>query len=794
MITASRDFKEKLKDGANLVNYADITLSNGEVLPLTYKDFMIGGCQIEDKTTDGKFGVGYVIGKTLSIRLENVDERFSKCDFYQSIINLYVAMAMDDGTIEKIRKGVFYTVVPETPGEIIEISAVDGMYLLDKDYSASTTQYPATLQTIISDACLDCGIPIGFRQFDNMNFTVQEKPEKATYRQVVSWACQIAGYNAHIDNNGYMQLIWYNSALLDQYNYNGGNFKIYPHDVIIDGGNFTDYNTDTVISGGSFTDEIPEHIFRIRSLTVNTDDVQITGVRVIGEDKKEALFGEAGYVIEVSENPFVNGREQEVAGYLGARIVGMVFRPFSAQVLGNPLYEPFEVVRVSDRKGNVYNSIINSVSYKIGGYTQVACEAEAPACNGSRYVSAAAQAVVEARRNTEKQLTAYDKAVQEMNQLAANAMGLYRESEKQDGGSYIYYQSNKPITVDSNGKCQFAANSVVYKSAAEGFFISTDGGRSFSSGFDSQGNAVLNVLSAIGIQFDWARGGTLSLGGFDNRNGVIHIMDKDNVHVGTIDNNGIMFYSPSSKLQVVISPITGFFQRDAEGNEFWGLSYDTVVTLPKFPGYKRIEYYSGKDEDEIEFKSETRDGSSAFSMDARFIHYYKHKSAYWEKESVIYPGGTTAVTIQLPDKFKDKKWIVSLLFKGYNGKRNDQENKCYFSYGPLPKCFEDYSLTSEWYEAMKFGVYIDQTVHILGNMSRLYSMDKSDAKESPYLSYPENTSGAYDITNEIKEEITEYEFDFIANEKLGILTITGKAMSGEYCVNELMNIRVLVTC
>lgn len=539
MISASKEFKEKLKSGANLVNYADITLSDGEVLHLTYKDFMIGGCQIEDKTTDGKFGVGFCIGKTLSIRLENKDERFSKYDFYQSIINLYVAMQLDDGSIEKIRKGVFYTVVPETPGDIIEISAVDGMYQLDKDYSTSTTAYPATLQRIISDACLDCGIPIGFTQFDNMNFTVQEKPEKATYRQIVSYACQIAGYNAHIDNNGYMQLIWYNSALLEQYNYVGGNFKTYSHDTVIDGGNFTDYSADTIISGGNFTGEMPEHIFRIKSLNVSTDDVQITGVRVLGEDKKEVLFGEEGYVIEVSGNPFVNLKEQEVANYLGNRIVGIVFRPFTAQVLNNPLYEPFEVVRVSDRKGNVYNSVVNSVSYKIGGYTQVACEAEAPVRNKSRYVSAAAQAVVEARRNTEKQLTTYDKAVQNMNNLASNMMGLFRGQELQSDGSYIYYQSNKPITVDENGKCHFEENSVVYKSGAEGFFVSTDGGESFTSGFDAQGNAVVNVVSAIGMTFDWAHGGTLTLGGDNNINGEMIVYNADGEVVGKFNKDGL---------------------------------------------------------------------------------------------------------------------------------------------------------------------------------------------------------------------------------------------------------------
>lgn len=92
MITASKEFREKLKtERQPLANYADITLADGAVLHLEPRDFLLGGCQIEDATTDGKFGVGYAIGKTLTIRLENQDERFSKYDFYQSIINLYVA-------------------------------------------------------------------------------------------------------------------------------------------------------------------------------------------------------------------------------------------------------------------------------------------------------------------------------------------------------------------------------------------------------------------------------------------------------------------------------------------------------------------------------------------------------------------------------------------------------------------------------------------------------------------------------------------------------------------------------
>lgn len=547
MINASKEFKQKLKtDRPPLANYADITLSDGTVLHLEPKDFMIGGCQIDDKTTDGKFGVGLCVGKTLKIRLENDDERFSSYDFYMSIITVYVGMLLDDGTVEKIRKGKYYATIPQTQGDIIEISAMDDMYKLDRPYAA-TTVYPATLQSIISDICLDCGIPMGFTKFDNYTYTVKEKPENVTYRQVLSYACQVAGYNARIDNDGYMQLVWYDTSLLNWRNYNGGSFKTYPHDTILDGGDFTNYGQGERISGGEFTDPRPEHIFRIKSLNVHTDDVVITGVKVIGKDDVTALFGEEGYAIVLKGNPFVNGNESEVASYLGGRMVGIAFRPFSAQILSNPLYEPFEVVMVSDRKGNVYNSIVNSVSYKIGAFTQVACQAEDPVRNGSQYISPTVQAAVaEARKNAEKQISTYDKAVQQMNQLAMNAMGFHTTVEDQPDGSRIVYLHDKPALEDSK---------TIYKQTVDGFFISTDGGQSYTAGFDKNGNVVVNILYAIGIVADWIRSGTLTLGGDNNVNGSMKLLDSIGNVLGVFNNNGITLNS--SKTPILIQQSVG---------------------------------------------------------------------------------------------------------------------------------------------------------------------------------------------------------------------------------------------
>lgn len=534
MINASKEYKsQKIK-----VTYADITLRDGTVLNLEPSDFILGGFSMVDETTTGKFGIGSTVGKTISLSIANHTNKFSLYDFYKAIVNVYVSITLEDGTVLKERKGKYYVINPTSPGDVINISGVDSMYLFDKPYNASTA-YPATLQSILSDCCLDCGVNIGFGQFDNYNFVVENKPEECTYRQVVSWVTQIAGYNARISNNDYLELVWFDTSLVEDI-LSGGKFISYEEEEedIFSGGDFTTYTDEILFDGGNFTDPAPENITRIKSIKVSTDDVVITGVKV-KNGEVEALAGEEGYCITVSDNELATDKEAEIAEYLGNRFIGLRFRPLSCEVANNPLIEPFDICYVYDRKGNYYLTFINSVNYSISGFTTIACKAEDPIRNESSYVSKEAQAVVKAKKEVAKQLSTYDKAVQNMNMLAANAMGLYRESEEKTDGSVIYYQSNRPIYKNKDGVCEFVTNSVVYKMTGDGFFVSTDGGLSYTSGFDAQGNAVVNVLSAVGITFDWAKGGTLTLGGADNVNGKITVLDRYGDIFGSWDNEGI---------------------------------------------------------------------------------------------------------------------------------------------------------------------------------------------------------------------------------------------------------------
>lgn len=557
MINASQEFKKLINLGANVVNYADVILRDGTVLNLTPEDFILGGFSMADEMTDGKFGVGFAIGKTINVTIANHTNKFSNYDFYNSIIYMYVAIHTEDGRVLKERKGKYYVINPTSPGEVIKLSGVDSMYLLDKPYNAKTA-YPATLQTILSDCCIDCGINIGFRQFDKYNFVVSNKPEDATYRDVVSYVAQIAGYNARISNNDAMELIWYDTTFMGMDVLDGGNLYSYAESDTYDGGDFSNYEATILFDGGSFTDASPENVTKVNSLSVSTDEIIITGIVVENENTRKSK-GTEDYVIKVKDNPLTIGKENEILTHLYNKLVGYKFRALDCNIVNNPLFEPFDACYVYDRKGNFYFTLINSVKYKIGGFTTISCKADDPVRNESSYTSEAAKAEVRAKRKAselalkayddskqyadknlqyskeyaDNQLTIYDKTVQNMNMLAANAMGLYRESEKQSDGSEIYYQSNRPITKNSAGKCQFETGSVVYKMTGNGFFVSTDGGKSFTAGFDSNGNAIVNVLSAIGITFDWARGGTLSLGGDGNVDGKINVYNSNGILVGS---------------------------------------------------------------------------------------------------------------------------------------------------------------------------------------------------------------------------------------------------------------------
>ena len=114
------------------------------------------------------------------------------------------------------------------------------------------------------------------------------------------------------------------------------------------------------------------------------------------------------------------------------------------------------------------------------------------------------------------QISRYDAGLQRLISTMANAMGLYKTEVVSANGGVIYYYHDRPTMADS---------SVVYTFNDSGFVVSTDGGQTYNAGFDVHGNAVVNVLSAIGLSADWVETGKLEV---KKGNNTIFLVDYDN--------------------------------------------------------------------------------------------------------------------------------------------------------------------------------------------------------------------------------------------------------------------------
>ena len=517
MLNASKKFRELLNGGyRNYKLYIDMVLADGTNLSLTNSDIWQGSFTIDDAvSSDDNFDIGSAIVNQFSFTLNNVYDNFSEYDFYGASVVAHVGLITDDTdpenpVIEKLRKGVFEVDEAKYNGATISLTCLDNMRLFDRAYSESTLSYPATLQKIVLDACDVCGVTLLNSDFPNNTFTVKNKPsdEATTFREVISWAAQIAGCFARCDGYGRLELKWYAQALLDRGGLDGGVFDDatpYASGDTADGGSFNPWDTGYVYDAGTFAEMNYHHLYETTSSEVSTDDVVITGVRVAEKVENEESgdgiayydVGTAGYVVSIEDNSLISGGAgKQVSEYLGNRLIGMRFRKANISHLSDPTMEAGDIAFFTDRKQNTYPILVSRTVFSTGDFQNTVSSAETPQKNSDTRYSTQTKNYVENRKNTKEQISNYDKAVQMLTSLITQSFGVFKTEEALEDGSTVFYLHNKPTLAESK---------TIWKMTADAFAVSTDGGKTWNAGMDSSGNAVVNVLSAIGIQADWLR-------------------------------------------------------------------------------------------------------------------------------------------------------------------------------------------------------------------------------------------------------------------------------------------------
>lgn len=525
--------------------FADIVTASGEKIPISDSELWANGFEINDSTSsNGTFTIGALIAGKLKIKLNNIYEDYSKYDFDKASVTAYVSKSFSDGTTEKLKIGEYRVSETSYDGSLITLTCLDNINNFNREYD-SNLSYPTTAYEVVRDACIKCDVPFTMARFDNSDYVINEIPsdnQKLTYGQAIAYILQLSGLWGKCGHDGELLIGWYDMSQFDSQGYDGGTFSTtttpYSDGDTLNGGNFTDYSSGDIADGGTFTESRNYHnVYTQKDLNVATDDVVITGVKVIltsKEDKTKdvnALAGKEGYVVSISDNPFISAdKAQTVANYIFKKIGGMRFRPLDATLLSNPLIESGDVALVTDRKQNTYSCFISNRTFTVGSGTKISCDAENASRNSADKFSNETKAIAQARKVAQAQLSVYDKQMQLLTQLMSQSLGLFKTEQVQEDGSIIYIMHNKADLKSSN---------IQWKMTANGMAVSSDYGKTWNGGIDKDGNAIFNVMSAIGINFDWAHGGTLTLGGENNVSGAQYVKDAKGKTLVILDNKGL---------------------------------------------------------------------------------------------------------------------------------------------------------------------------------------------------------------------------------------------------------------
>lgn len=550
----SDKWKEKVNTGMDVqyIKYADITLKDGTVLNLTSADLWANGFSFEDSVSgDSSFDIGSAIINVLNLSINNFDGEYSDYDFEGAEVICYVGLQIEDEdtselldsageqildstddtiilhkntVIEKTRICTATVVEqPEDETVTIDLTCEDNMRKFDRNYSDSKLKYPATRGQIVRDACEVCGVTLQTTSFDRDDYIVQNRPndEALTFRQVLQWVSQIGCQWMRCDEYGRLCIGWYSSineeeliiddlGVLKTQDDSNISLELSSENGILSANNGTFLENDGILR--LFATDEKGNVSEIKTtygFTPHHTDVVITGVKVTeysessSDNPQTYMVGTEGYVLGISGNKLIRvGDGQTIASMIAEKCVGMRFRPFESECPTDVALEAGDSLIIVDRNGKIYTSLLTTTTLKPGSGQKIACNAKSAAKNSSTQYSQATQAFVAARNMVKQEKTEREKALEEFGKRIDSATGVYTTVEPQENGSKIFYLHDKPTLAESQA---------IWKMTSEAWGVSTDGGQTWNGGMTVDGDTIVRILNAVGVNATWINTGAITV-------------------------------------------------------------------------------------------------------------------------------------------------------------------------------------------------------------------------------------------------------------------------------------------
>ena len=564
----SNRWKEKVKNGMDVqyLKYADITLTDGTVLNLTSANLWQNGMEFEDSVSnDSSFDIGSAIINVLNLSINNFDGEYSDYDFEGAEVICYVGLQIEnedtsellDSAGEQILDSTGDTIIvhknaviektrictvtvieqPEDETVTIDLTCEDNMRKFDRNYSDSKLKYPATRGQIVRDACEVCGVTLQTLNFYRDDYIVQNRPndEALTFRQVLQWVAQIGCQWMRCDEYGRLCVNWYGFVneeeltvdelgVLKTQDGSNVNLNFSNSDGALSADNGTLLENDGILR--LFATDEKGNISEIETtygFTPHHTDVVITGVKVTeysessSDNPQTYMVGTEGYVLGISGNKLIRvGDGQTIASIISEKCVGMRFRPFESECPTDVALEAGDSLIIVDRNGKIYTSLLTTTTLKPGSGQKIACNAKSAAKNSSTQYSQATQAFVTARNMVKQEKTEREKALEEFGKRIDSATGVYTTVEPQENGSKIFYLHDKPTLAESQA---------IWKMTSEAWGVSTDGGQTWNGGMTVDGDTIVRILTAVGLNADWINTGAITVK--DKSRNIIFQVDMD---------------------------------------------------------------------------------------------------------------------------------------------------------------------------------------------------------------------------------------------------------------------------
>lgn len=604
MIPVSTDYKRQLISGnRNYLIKVDVWLSGNTTnvpdFTLTNEEIWDNGIVIDEAiSSDNSFDIGSAIVSSLTVVINNINGDYSGYDFFDAKLTLYLGVSgdVDENNVQRYyRKGFYIVDAPSYNGSLITLDCLDNMIWFDAPYSDVTgVAYPATAGAVVQAICDTVGVTLGTPSFPNYSLDatkVLEAPQNnLTCREVLQYVAQMCCCYCKINTAGQLVLTWYDKSLINNIiDYDGGTFSTtttpYSDGCNLDGGHFNPWDGDNA-DGGTFSD-LRDRVFISQNfeISVSTDDVVITGCRVRNNANDETGYDVTWvdstletthdrYVLVIDDNPFITSEAKAttLANLVGSTLAGLPMRGFSATSLSDFSYETGDMATVVDFRGNRYYTWVTHFTFTTNNSENFSCGVESLKKRSEQRFSTVAESVKKAKMA----ISAYDTAVQNMNELAQNAIGYNKYVNAKDGKEITWLYNGSAIDTTIPSSPTFSDSTVVFMISGDGVFISNDGGTTYSQGYDANsGTAILSLLYAIGISCDWVKTGSLTLGGFNNLDGTLVAYANTSLSSGS--------YSATAVTQAI-----GYTQVQKVGETPVDIHISNISSLSDFKGRYRL--------------------------------------------------------------------------------------------------------------------------------------------------------------------------------------------------------------